>query len=156
MSSAAVAEEIRCILIPLDRQALLLPNAAVAEIVDFHRLVSLQGLPDWVAGVTDWRQRRLPVVRFERLLGEPEARSQRRRIVVCHALDPQAKRPFIGLVSSAIPRLLRVHAGLLEGRPLAEDWRELPLHAALTVDGREALIPDLPALAQRLSEVDLG
>ena len=154
MSTATeVPAEIRGLLLPLNARPLLLPNAAVAEIIDFHRLVPVPDAPEWVAGVTDWRQRRLPVVRFERLLGEDVAASQRQRIVVCHTLNPEASRPFVGIAASAIPRLVRVREETLAGEVLPEQWKDLPLCAALRVDGQPALIPDLPALEAQLAQL---
>lgn len=148
-----VPAEIRGLLLPLNRHPLLLPNAAVTDIIDFHRLVPVQDSPEWVAGATDWRRRKLPVVRFERLLGEEVAASQRQRIVVCHTLNPEAKWPFIGIAASAIPRLTRVREEILAGETLPDQWKDLPLCAALRVDGQPALIPDLPALEERLAQV---
>ncbi len=154
MSAAVeVPAEIRGLLLPLNGRSLLLPNAAVAEIIDFHRLVPVPDAPEWVAGVTDWRQRRLPVVRFEPFLGQEVAVSQRQRIVVCHTLNPEARRPFIGIAASAIPRLVRLREESLAGEVLQDEWKALPLCAALRVDGQPALIPDLPALEERLAEV---
>lgn len=154
MSAAVqVPAEIRGLLLPLNEHPLLVPNAAVAEIIDFHRLVSVPDAPEWVAGVTEWRRRKLPVVRFERLLGEEVVASQRQRIVVCHTLNPEAKRPFVGIAASAIPRLTRVREEILVGEVLPDQWEGLPLCAALRIDGQSALIPDLPALEERLTQV---
>jgi len=151
----AYPREIRGLMIPLHTDvSLLLPNAAVAEIIDFHGVAALPDKPEWVAGETDWRQRRLPVVRFERLLGEPGvAKGLRQRIVVCHVLNPQARRPFVGIVAANIPRLVRIRESMLEGVPMPDNWRERPLRAALRLDGQAAVIPDLPALEHELEAV---
>ncbi|BAN69757.1 chemotaxis protein CheW [endosymbiont of unidentified scaly snail isolate Monju] len=151
----AYPREIRGLVIPLQTDvSLLLPNAAVAEIIDFHGVSALPDRPDWVAGETDWRQRRLSVVRFEMLLGESMvAESPRQRIVVCHVLDPQARRPFVGIVAANIPRLVRIQESMLEGTPMPENWRERPLRAALRFDGQATVIPDLPALERELEAV---
>ncbi len=148
--------EIRCLMIPLQTEvSLLLPNAAVAEIIDFHGVSALPDKPDWVVGETDWRQRRLSVVRFEILLGEAmPVDNPRQRIVVCHVLDPQAKRPFVGLVAANIPRLVRIQESMLEGMSMPERWQEQPFRAALRCDGQTVIIPDLPALERELEALE--
>lgn len=151
-----IPAEIRGLLVPLSGHALLLPNAAAAEIIDLEGLLPVPGMPDWYAGIIDWRQRRLPVVRFEYLLGEEVGHGQRQRIVVCHSLSPGARYPFIGIVAAAIPHLVRVREEMLQGEALPEGWSALPLRAALRVAEQPALIPDLPELAARLSELGSG
>ncbi|RMG36365.1 MAG: chemotaxis protein CheW [Gammaproteobacteria bacterium] len=153
---ALKTEEIRSLLVPLNAFPLLLPNAVVAEIIYFHELTPVSNAPAWVAGSTDWRQCRLPVVRFEPLLGEQVAASQRQRIVVCHSLSPEAKHPFIGIAASAIPRLVRVREDIVTAESLRDAWQDAPLRGALRVDGQLAVIPDLPKLEKRLSELELG
>ena len=144
--------EIRGLLIPLERYSLLLPNAAVAEIIDYRELQPAGGLPQCVAGVIEWRHRKLPVIQFERLLGLSQVQaSQRRRIMACHSLQAKAQRPFIGILSRAIPRLVRVTRDQLQGEPLAPELADAPIAAALRFDGQPALIPDLTRLEQLLS-----
>lgn len=147
-----VPSEIRGVLIPLQQYSLLLPNAAVAEIVDYRELEPESDLPDWVAGTAEWRQRKLPVVQFERLLGQPVVEaSQRRRIMVCHTLQKNAQRPFVGILSTAIPRLVRVRQEQLQGEEISPELADAPIAAALQYDGQPVLIPDLAGLEQLLA-----
>jgi len=147
-----VPDEIRGVLIPLQQGQLLLPNAAVAEVIDYRQPDPVADAPDWLVGSTNWRQRNLAVVRLESLLGWPVgSEGVRQRIVVCHALNDQAKRPFIGILATAIPRLVRVREGMLESQPVSDAEAEGPVHARVLVDGQAALIPDLMALEQRIS-----
>jgi len=145
--------ELRGVLIQLQGEQLLLPNAAVAEVIDYREPESKEGAPAWFIGSTNWRQRNLPVVRLERLLGDEDpGSSQRRRIVVCHTLSETAQRPFIGIVASAIPRLVRVREELLQGKPGVDEESAL-VHARLNFDGQDALIPDLGELERQVSEM---
>lgn len=153
MSDTSVyPREVHGLVIPLQMEvSLLLPNAAVAEIMDSHGVSALPDSPEWVVGEMDWRQRRLLVVRFEMLLGESVvAKSTRQCIVVCHVLDRQARRPFVGIVAANIPRLVRIQESMLEGMMMPENWSDRPLRAALRFDGQAAVIPDLPALEREL------
>lgn len=147
------ANGLRGIAIPLQRETLLLPNTAVADIVGDRELERQEGAPDWVAGVTDWQRRRLVVVQFERLLGQiGKAVSQRRRIVVCYTLDEQARDPFIGIMSMSIPRLVRIEEEQLQGEAMSPALADAPVLAALRFAGQHALIPDLAGLERRLRD----
>jgi len=145
--------ELRGVLIQLQGEQLLLPNAAVAEVIAYREPEGHAEAPAWFLGATNWRQRNLAVVRLEKLLGQQEvASSQRQRIVICHTLSDGAQRPFVGIVSTGIPRLVRVHEDLLQGKPHTEDEHAMVL-ARLSIDGQDALIPDLSELERQVSEV---
>lgn len=151
MSNRQVVGEIRGVLIPLLGLRLLLPNAAVAEIIDYSPPAAGRDQPDWLLGMIKWRQRNLPVIRFETLLGQAsEDSGVRRRLAVCHALTADARRPYMGLVTQGIPRLVRVREELLEPMP-GDDLAGLPVHARVRVNGEEALIPDLDRLEDLLA-----
>lgn len=148
-----VPSEIRGVLIPLQQQSLLLPNAAVAEIIDYRELESAQDFPEWVVGSTQWRQRNLPVVQFEKFLDQAVAGGgQRRKILVCHTLQADAQRPFVGILAMAIPRLVRVTQEQLQGEELGAELADAPVLAALKYDGERALIPDLAGLERCLAQ----
>ena len=145
--------EIRGVLIQLQHGQLLLPNAAVAEVVDFRKPEPVEDAPEWLMGTTNWRQRNLAVVRLESLLGQQVTEGVRQRIVVCHTLSDEARRPFVGIVATAIPRLVRVNEELLEGVDTDQNLGDAPLHAQLMFDGQPAMIPDLSALERLLADV---
>jgi chemosensory pili system protein ChpC len=148
MSAAELLpSEIRGVLIPVHGTQLLLPNAAVAEIIDYREPAPLPTQPDWVLGSIEWRQRNLLLTRFERLLGQPPGEGgPRQRIAVCHTLEGQAKRPFLGIVTTDIPRLVRITEAVMEGQNLPPALSDAPLEAALLFNGEPALIPDLAGL----------
>lgn len=148
-----VPKEIRGVLIPLQSGQLLLPNAAVAEVIDYRQPAVQENAPEWLLGSTDWRQRKLPVIRLETLLGLPvSGDSVRQRIAVCHSLNEDARRPFFGIVTAAIPRLVRIREEMLSGRDADSSLVEAPLLAEVLFDGVEAMIPDLARIERLLVE----
>jgi len=145
--------EIRGVLIPLQGEQLLLPNAAVAEVIDYREPSPQADAPDWLLGSTSWRQRNLPMVRLETLLGQEQPQgSARQRIVVCHTLSDEARRPFVGIVATAIPRLVRVREEQLQGLPTPQGEGQGVVQARLMLDDQQALIPDLAGLERLISE----
>lgn len=142
--------EIRCMLIPLHEGRLLLPNAAVAEVIGYRDPDPVASGADWLQGKVNWRQRDLPVVDFERMLGRPDLGAGiRQRIAVCYALSPDAKRPMLGIVAQGIPRLLRVSRQAIESADAGVPG-ESPVRMTLSVGGESLLVPDLDYLQAQL------
>lgn len=149
----SLPSEIRGVLIPLQHSRLLLPNAAAAEVIDFTAPAQDADAPDWLLGTLDWRQRRLPVVQLEILLGQATGQAGvRQRVVVCHSLHAQARRPFFGIVAASTPRLMRVRGTEVQGLPMDPSAQQAPVHAKVLCDGVEALIPDLSGIERLLAE----
>jgi len=145
--------EIRCMLIPLHEGRLLLPNAAVAEVIGYRDPDPVANGADWLQGRVSWRQRDLPVVDFERMLGRPDLGGGiRQRIAVCYALSPDADRPMLGIVAQGIPRLLRVSRQAIESADAGEPG-ESPVRMTLSVGGESLLVPDLDYLQAQLPAV---
>lgn len=145
--------DIRGVLIPVGGQQLLLPNATVAEIIAYRDPVSRPDSgPDWLLGDIDWRQRKVPLVALETLLGGQYQGYTRGRIAVCYSLIEGERRPYLGVVSDGIPHLVRVREADVEPLSLAPDDADLPVLARLKIKGEDALIPDIA----RLSEMTLA
>jgi len=142
--------DIRCMLIPLRSGRLLLPNAAVAEVIGYRQPDAMNSNADWLQGKVSYHQRDIPVVDFEYLIGKVEgAASIRQRIAVCYAPDPEATWPLIGVVAQGIPRLLHLGCDAIEA---ASEGRagDGPVRITLSVAGDKLLLPDLDYLQAQL------
>ena len=62
------AQDMRGVLVPVGKHHLLLPNAAVAEVLGFEEPAPENDAPDWLLGRIDWRGWRIPVISWERAL----------------------------------------------------------------------------------------
>ena len=143
--------EIRCMLIPLHEGRLLLPNAAVAEVIGYRDPDLAEQDVAWLQGTVSWHQRAIPVVDFERMLGYPDMGAGiRQRIAVCYALNPDEQRPMIGLVAQGIPRLLRVNRQTIESANAGSSHGS-PVRMTLSVGGEQFMVPDLDYLQAQLS-----
>ena len=141
--------DVRCMLIPLHEGRLLLPNAAVAEVIGYRDPERVTREEPWLRGEVHWHQREIPVVDFERLRGQPRRKGGvRQRIVVCYAADQTLERPLVGLIAQGIPRLLRVNPEVIEdaSKPLDP---ESPVLMTLQVDGEHLSVPDIDLIVQR-------
>ncbi len=156
MSSSQSAAEVRGVLLPLQEGQLLLPNAAVCEVVSYRAPDGIAtNAPDWVLGSFGWRNHRLPLVSYERLLDRPAGEiGHRARVAICNTLNGNEQMPYIGFLLRSVPHLVRV----TEASIVPFDGGQ-PLHAGVAsrviINGVEALIPDLDALESILSDLDL-
>ncbi len=137
---------LRCLTMKAEGETLLLPAAAVAEIVAWERPEPLDDAPAWILGTVYWRHRAIPLASFAVARGaNPLPPTRRARIAVCHAQRPGAKLPFIGILLDATPRPFRAS----EGNVRLDGQGNGPFALASVHTGAEsALVPDLAALTR--------
>jgi chemosensory pili system protein ChpC len=133
------------ILIPVQDHPLIVPCAAVAEVVRYVVPRKAPGAPEWLLGQVRWRDRAIPVVSFEAAQGGHETRAAApANLVVLNVLRSDTTLGFYALASEGRPRLLQVSDRTIAGR---EDSAAGPLVACeVLVKGEPARIPDLAAL----------
>jgi chemosensory pili system protein ChpC len=138
------------LILPLDDRHLLLPNVAVAELIDYQDCQAEADSPPWYLGPISWRQHRLSLLCFEAACGGRARVGGRARIVVLNALGGRVQPRYIALLIQAIPRSCKVDNQL--------SYVDVPLDelelAAVQVGDLIARIPDLVGLEQLL--VDAG
>ncbi|AKF44107.1 chemotaxis protein CheW [Pseudomonas syringae] len=152
------------LLVPLSDRHLLLPNVAVAELIDYQDCSAEPGAPEWYLGPIIWRELTLPLLSFEaacggrtRVGGRAACGGRTRvggraRIVVLNALGGRNDVRFIALLTQGIPRSCKVDSQLsYVDVPLAE----LEL-AAVQIGETIARIPDLEGLEQWLVDAGLS
>jgi len=140
----AVVESVRTLWVPLENVNLLVPNVAIAEVINYQPLDLIHDGPDWLLGCLRWREQELPVVSVERLCGFSLPQGARgSRISVINSTIPGSDLPFYAIVTADIPRLFSADEDALGDSMLAE--RELPDTVAdrVKIGNEEALLPDL-------------
>lgn len=153
MSSATPSQltTLTGLLLPLGDRNLLVPNVAVAELIDYQDSNAEPDAPNWYLGPIYWRNRTLPLLSFEAACGSRTRVGGRARIVVLNALGGRADLEFIALLTQGIPRSCKLDSQLsYVDVPLAE----LEL-AAVQVGDTVAKIPDLVGLEELLVEAGL-
>jgi chemosensory pili system protein ChpC len=149
-SQTARLSSLTGLLLPLSDRHVLLPNVAVAELIDYQDSVADPDTPQWYLGPIHWRHRTLPLLSFEAACGSRALVGGRARIVILNALGGRPDLKFIALLTQGIPRSCKVDSQL--------SYVDVPLDdlelAAVQVGDTVAKIPDLVALEQLL--VDAG
>jgi chemosensory pili system protein ChpC len=152
MPNAASTTQLTGLILPLSDRNLLLPNVAVAELIDYQDCSAESGAPEWYLGPISWRQRTLPLLSFEAACGGRTRVGGRARIVVLNALGGRDDLKFIALLTQGIPRSCKVDNQL--------SYVDVPLNdlelAAVQIGDTIAKIPDLVGLEQWLVDAGLG
>ena len=143
--------DVRCMLIPMRHGRMLLPSAAVAEVIGYRPPDALDDQPQWVQGTVSWHQRDIPVLDFERLIGRDDLGAGiRQRIAVCYAIGGNASWPLMGLLAQGIPRLLRVNKDAIQVAS-GEEAGAKPVRMSVSIAGESLIVPDLEFLQAKLA-----
>lgn len=143
-------EAIRCMQLPLEGLQILVPNAAVAEVIGYAE-PEQPGEESGLCGAIHWRGVMVPVISVEALCGlsvaEPGPRS---RIVIIYHPDGDKRIPYLGIVLRDIPRGYLADESRMQ---LLFDGHDCPYllgRADPMLD--HLMVPDLDALFARARE----
>ena len=153
MSKELPPLEVRGVLLPLHTGQLLIPNANLCEVIGYRSPeTGPKTSPDWLLGIVNWRQRPVPLVSFDALIGSPvDSVGQRARIAMCYSLQDNAARPFMGILLRSIPHVVRIMEQLIT--PIGQPGEFGPMVAGqVRIGGQEAWIPDFDNLERALEE----
>jgi chemosensory pili system protein ChpC len=150
--SEPLPREIRCVLIPSGGVRLLLPNAAVAEVITLAGVDPVADAPKWLLGRIAWRGWSIPLVSFDHVAALPEDSVQAPRVAVLKAVGEHPEMPYIAVLTHGFPRLTTLNAELLLP---THDGHDLPfgVRARVLVRDDTAVIPDLEGLESTLAEM---
>ena len=134
---------ISCLLIPVKNKLLLLPNASVAEIVDYQSHEEVSDTPDWFLGFISWRGLRLPLISYESANGSDTTQfSSRTKIVITNTTGQhQPPLSFMAFATFGIPRLVKVSQQELTETETTNAGPADKIMVSLS--GEDATIPEL-------------
>lgn len=152
MNPADAPTELYAVLITLDGDHLLLPNAAVAEVLGQEQLdPAAEGAPAWLAGHVMVGGRRVPAIRFEALNHPaPRSSSGRGRLILVNLIEGRLASGQLALLAQSYPQLLQLNPAALTDLPLRAEDRSDLVAARVRLASTEAIIPDLPGLEGEL------
>ena len=143
-------ETVHSLLLPLNKEILILPNAAVAEIVPYSEPDKVNDAPEWFMGYLTWRDRRVPFVSFELVSdGEPGKLHKSCRIAVLNTLNGNTELPYIAVLSQGLPSLQLVRPNNIQYTDNQAEQRQ-SIKAYVNLNGIAAIVPDIDALESRI------
>ncbi len=149
----SVLQNVHGLLIPMAGDPLLLPNAAVAEISAYRPAETVDGGPDWLAGLYEWRGLKIPLVTFETMCGGQEVPKKFERVAVFNNLNGNERMPFFAIATQGIPRLTQVNSSILTATP-SEEVEQGPIKESVLLNGEPARIPDLDEMEKSLLGIE--
>ena len=150
-------EELYAVLVSLAGDTLLLPNAAVAEVVSPERMAQPgPHAPPWLAGTLPYNNRQLAVVHFEALNGSGARleSSRRTRLAIVHAVSERVRAGQYAIVCQGYPHLVTLNRTALRKEPLVSTDREEFVLARVGIANTSALIPNLDMIEHSLAQAD--
>lgn len=152
---SAAEDSLDAVLLPIDSAQVLLPAAALIEILPYAPTLALENAPPWLVGTLLWGAATAPLVSLDALFTGVSPRTiAHRRIVLLQAPTAHPRLHYFGVLAIAPPEPISVSRDALAHDKRIED---LPLGALCRVrwvEGeRSALIPDLHALERMLLKI---
>ena len=154
-SPQQATDTIHCLQIPMYEESVLLPNAAVAEIISYTSPDPLSDAPEWYLGKIEWRERKIPLISFEVASGGQNPGSlQGSRIAVLNTLKGNPRMPYIAMVTQGIPSLKLVREQQIQtDADNSKDRQSVAGYVRL--DNVSLLVPDLDDLEARIERLQV-
>lgn len=142
-------EVIRCMLLPLAEDALLLPNVSVAEVIAYVEPTN-KTENNYVIGSIDWRGATVPIVSFESLCDlVNKENSIRDRIAIIYNPEGDVNKPYLGIKLVDIPKSFRAETDHLIEEAITIEQQEF-ITNQLIDDEKRIFIPNLDAMFEQL------
>ena len=130
---------------------LILPNTAVAEIINYVEPTAVKDAPDWMLGTLDWRGFRIPLLSLENAMGEAKAElTSDSRIAILNCIGGRKTFNFYGILTTGLPRLINIEQKKIAAVPDTVKTRLVSCN--VIVNDVEAIIPDLEEIESMVSK----
>ena len=140
------AEQIKCVLLTVNEDHVILPNSAIAEIVPIRNIINVANKPGWMLGYLDWRGNSVPLVSFEALGGVrmPSLASGEVKAAVVYSISGDKDFPFMSFLVQGAPQVLNIMAtDIIQNK---EEIHHPAIEQKVMVKGEMASILDLEKL----------
>jgi chemosensory pili system protein ChpC len=150
------SELIKCVILTLRKENVLVPNALVAEIISVKEIEESENTPGWHIGSMDWRGVDVPLLSFEAAGGmESNKVNLNTQAVVLYAVgkdDEVSDHPYLGLVMSGVPHVSRFSREQIKAEEDIMD--EHPMVAQkVRINGARISILDVDAMVDMVAEL---
>lgn len=146
---------LKCIILTTRSELVIVPNAAVAEIVPVQDVVNDENTTGWYLGNTRWRGVDLPLISFEAAGGHTaHSVNINTQVAVLFTIgqDADRKHPYVGLVISGVPHVSRFTREQI--KPNTDVMNQNPMVAQkVRVNGAAVNILDFENIEAMLDEV---
>ena len=105
-----MSEEIKCVILKINGDELLMPNASVAEIVPIKNIINVANKPGWMLGYLDWRGHSVPLVSFEAMgnVRMPSLASGTVKAAILFSIGEDSDFPFLSILMQDAPTVVNI------------------------------------------------
>ena len=147
---------IKCVILTLRKENVIVPNALVAEIISVKEVVENENNPEWILGNMNWRGKDVPLLSFEAAAGyEGSKVNLNTQAVVLYAVGKDGDdvaSPYLGLVMSGVP-----HVSSFSREQIVTDSEEQNDHPMVAqkvrINGARVNILDVDAMVSMVQEL---
>ena len=102
--------QLKCVILTLSKENVIVPNALVAEIVSVKDIEQDDEMPDWYMGNMSWRGADVPLISFEAAGGMDASKvNLNTQAAVLYAVgrdqDKLSEQPYLALIMSGVPHV---------------------------------------------------
>lgn len=129
----------------------VLPDSAIAEIVDFQTTSQeSEGMPSWYLGKLDWRTIQVPLISLESLNnGSFFTKTGSLKIIVMHGSSSRKKLPYWAFVVLETPKMMRIDSSDLLESSSDGSLGEVEISQARLND-QEVMIPNVNKIEKEI------
>jgi chemosensory pili system protein ChpC len=141
-----VVDQVKCVALTVNEDRLVMPNAAIAEIVPIRNIINVANKPGWMLGYLDWRGNSVPLVSFEALGGVrmPSLASGDVKAAVVYSISEDKDFPFMSFLVQGAPQVINlVPTDLIQNK---EEIHHPAIEQKVMIKGEMASIMDLEKL----------
>jgi len=149
-------KEVRTIMAPMTQGYALLPNSAVAEILEYTTPEPFKQAPAWLLGELAWHGWQVPVISYLRLINDhvDDPVTKKARILIIKTLGESTQVNYIGLLIQGLPKLKTVTEETLVEQQ--EDNLPEAIFSKVSIDDFSAYIPELSYLTSAVEQAAYG
>jgi chemosensory pili system protein ChpC len=144
--------EIYGLMVPLEKDQLLIPRGCVAEVIGYQTPQEMTGAPPWHLGMVRWNDKHVPLVSFEGCAGGDIAPpTQRSRVVVLNALSEHLPGA-VAILSQGFPKLVRISPEFVKLDAQRSFDEHSPIACQIQLLDETPVVPDLDRLEQMVAQ----
>ena len=149
-------QSIKCVILTLRKENVIVPNSLVAEIISVKDVQSIENAPNWYLGSLNWRGADVPLLSFEAAGGDDISKvNLNTQAVVLYGVGGGGgikDHPYLALVMSGVP-----HVSHFTREQIKSDGDSIDEHPMIAekvrINGASVSILDVDAMVEMADSI---
>ena len=155
---AATDQSINCMILTLRSENVIVPNAAIAEILSAKDTMDIANMPDWYMGKMPWRGVNVRLVSFEAASGEEvKGLNLNTQVAMLYSISNETDYPYLGVIISGVPHETLFSEDQIKVDEQAMESDMNPMIAMKTrINGAAVSVLDIEAIESMVAQAEGG